>query len=627
MKKQFILTIVALFACFASFASIMGPGSACVGTTSTFIDSTIPGGSWYSTFSSVATVDASGNVTALTAGTTVIYCFGAISGVDSVYFTVYAAPGTISASASSICVGSTASFSCLPVGGTWSSSSSYVATLSGNVAYGSHNGTTSIIYTTTTGCTTSVTLTVGTAIVDSVFGASTVCLGSATTFTDLTPGGAWSSSNPAIATVNSSGVVSGVAAGSAIISYGVTNSCGTSYATHPITIISGVTAGTITGPTTVQAGNSISLSSTSGGGTWTITPSTVATINATSGLVSGLSAGAALVTYTVSGCGGVATATYTVNVTTFNGIQGDIFFNNGAHYGPVKVWLITYAAPNLSAIDSQTVYVAGTSVHYSFTGMITDTYRVKAAVQDSIFLGTGYIPTYHDSSYYWYNANVIPHTAGTGDINKNIYMAYGAVTTGPGFVGGNVTTGANKGTAGGVPVKGLMMYLFNSSTMQLLQATRTDATGAYSFSNLPVGQTYFVFPDSLNYSTIPYTSIALTVGSPSVTAASFVQHTISHVIAPVNVGIQTVSTANASIIAFPNPTTGKVSIAWTLATGQDATVAVCDITGREVYRNTISMNVGSGADQIDLSSLNNGLYIISVKGENVSYNNKIQIAH
>ena len=206
-------------------------------------------------------------------------------------------------------------------------------------------------------------------------------------------------------------------------------------------------------------------------------------------------------------------------------------------------------------------------------------------------------------------------------------MAYGAVTTGPGFVGGNVTTGANKGTAGGVPVKGLMMYLFNSSTMQLLQATRTDATGAYSFSNLPVGQTYFVFPDSLNYSTIPYTSIALTVGSPSVTAASFVQHTISHVIAPVNVGIQTVSTANASIIAFPNPTTGKVSIAWTLATGQDATVAVCDITGREVYRNTISMNVGSGADQIDLSSLNNGLYIISVKGENVSYNNKIQIAH
>lgn len=53
-----------------------------------------------------------------------------------------------------------------------------------------------------------------------VTGASNICVGATTTFTAGTPGAVWSSSNPAIATVGAtSGIVSGVSAGTVTISY------------------------------------------------------------------------------------------------------------------------------------------------------------------------------------------------------------------------------------------------------------------------------------------------------------------------------------------------------------------------------------------------------------------------
>ena len=222
---------------------------------------------------------------------------------------------------------------------------------------------------------------------------------------------------------------------------------------------------------------------------------------------------------------------------------------------------------------------------------------------------------------------MIAHTSGTSDLNKDINMMTGTVTSGPGFIGGDVTTGANKGTAGGVPVKGLIMYIFDATTSQLIQSVRTDATGAYSFSNLPVGATYYIFPDSLNYRTTPFTSIALTAAAPSMTVASFTQHTISKTITPGSVGVENVGSSATSVLAFPNPTNGRVNIVWQLPAAQVAAVAVCDAAGRAVFTRNIDMTQGAGSTQIDLSALTNGLYIITVKSAALNYNSKIQVQH
>ncbi len=629
MKKHFLLTLIALLGCFASFAvyPITGPTSGCTGSTTNHFDST-SGGVWSSSNTTVATINPTTGVTyAVTAGTTTIsYVVGATT-VTATY-TVNPSPSPITGTLA-VCAGSTTTLADATLGGTWSSSNTYVATVgSGGIVSGVYSGTTTISYAFSTGCAAHAIVTVSSTFVDSLNAPSIICLGSTATLTDSTSGGVWTSGSPAIITIDpSTGVATGVAVGGSIITYTVTGACGSSSAVAYVTVSNTTGTGTISGGSSVAIGSSLNLSESVSGGTWSVAPSSIATINPTTGVLYGVAAGTANVTYSVSGCGGAAAAYHSVSVTPFDGISGTINFGSTAHYGPVKVWLITYVSPMLTAIDSTIVYAAGTTVTYQFTGEPTDSFRIKAATLDSLSSTTGFIPTYHTSSFYWNSANVLAHTSGTSDINQDINMAFGTVTTGPGFIGGNVTTGANKGTASGVPVKNLMMYVFNSTTSQLMQSVRTDASGNYSFSNLPVGANYYVFPDSLNYLTTPYTGISLTTSSPSAISASFIQHTLSHTITPIPVGVGNVSASTASILAFPNPTNGKVNIAWSLPSAQEAAVVVCDITGREVYHTTVNMNEGAGSFAADLSSLTSGLYTISVKSAAINYNNKIQVQH
>lgn len=56
-------------------------------------------------------------------------------------------------------------------------------------------------------------------------GTATVCSGATTALSDATTGGIWSSDNSGVATVNGSGVVTGVSAGSVVISYSTGAGC------------------------------------------------------------------------------------------------------------------------------------------------------------------------------------------------------------------------------------------------------------------------------------------------------------------------------------------------------------------------------------------------------------------
>ncbi|GAA4466805.1 hypothetical protein GCM10023093_21490 [Nemorincola caseinilytica] len=71
-------------------------------------------------------------------------------------------------------------------------------------------------------------------------GPDSVCPTQTVTLTPSVTGGTWSSSNTAKATVSSAGGVTGVAAGTVTISYGVGNQCGTTYVTKTMTVIATV---------------------------------------------------------------------------------------------------------------------------------------------------------------------------------------------------------------------------------------------------------------------------------------------------------------------------------------------------------------------------------------------------
>ena len=64
-----------------------------------------------------------------------------------------------------------------------------------------------------------------------------ICQGNTTSLTATVAGGVYSSNNPSIATVSSTGIVTGVSAGTVTITYGTTNSCGFRYNTRNIIVV------------------------------------------------------------------------------------------------------------------------------------------------------------------------------------------------------------------------------------------------------------------------------------------------------------------------------------------------------------------------------------------------------
>jgi hypothetical protein len=148
---------------------------------------------------------------------------------------------------------------------------------------------------------TAVTATIN-PIPAAIAGPTSVCMGSTITLTDATGGGAWTSTATGVATISAGGVVTPVSAGSTTINYTVAG-CPV---THVVTV--NPTPAAITGNLNVCMGTTTTLASTTLGGTWTSATPARATIDA-NGIVTPVSAGTSLITYTVNGCSVTATVT------------------------------------------------------------------------------------------------------------------------------------------------------------------------------------------------------------------------------------------------------------------------------------------------------------------------------
>ena len=140
----------------------------------------------------------------------------------------------------SVCIESITSITDANTHGIWSSNDNSIATVdaSGNVA-GEAAGATTISYTYTDESfalqTDVLSITVNPKpSVSSISGNNTVSQAAATTLSNSLTGGVWSSSDNTIATVDALGVVKGISTGSAIITYTVTNGCGSAYTTTDV---------------------------------------------------------------------------------------------------------------------------------------------------------------------------------------------------------------------------------------------------------------------------------------------------------------------------------------------------------------------------------------------------------
>ncbi|MES2702625.1 MAG: Ig-like domain-containing protein [Bacteroidota bacterium] len=274
-------------------AAITGAGQVCAGQTTNF-SNPVSGGDWVSEFAGIALIDGSGMISGITAGvSTMTYTLPGGCYVTR-QATVNALPGTITGTRV-VCAGLTTTLSNSAGGGTWTSTATGIAAIdiSSGVVTGLAAGTSAITYQLPTGCLKATIVTVN-ALPAAITGATQVCEGLTTMMSSATTGGSWSSSTTAVATIVSSGMVTGHTAGTTTITYALPTGC---IATTDVLV--NPTPDAIGGIMQVCEAATTTLGSTSGGGTWASGASGIASVDVNSGVVSGLNAGVATMTYTL----------------------------------------------------------------------------------------------------------------------------------------------------------------------------------------------------------------------------------------------------------------------------------------------------------------------------------------
>lgn len=298
-NSSFIVTV------FPLPAPITGASEVCEAASITLNNATI-GGSWSSSAASTTIGSTTGVVNGVSAGTSVMSYLLPTGCYQTKTISVNPLPPAI-AGVMQVCEGAVTVLTNSVSGGTWSSSASGIAVIhpSSGVVNGVVAGTATITYTLPTTCATSTIITIN-ALPDNIGAPATICAGASVLFASTSMGGTWSSTNATVSVDPASGLVTGVSPGTASITYTLATGC---YRTHTVSVFA--PPSTITGPTEVCVASAIQLLNTTTGGTWTSTNTTVATINPVSGIVTGVAAGTALISYSqATGC----SATYIITV-------------------------------------------------------------------------------------------------------------------------------------------------------------------------------------------------------------------------------------------------------------------------------------------------------------------------
>ncbi len=394
-------------------APILGPGTTCVGNSITLTNANTLGSYTWTTENGRLSVATTGIATGISGGMdTVTYTFtngcNTVLTVRTINVDVPLTPAVISGP-SAVCAGSWMTLTTSGFGGMWISGTTSVAIVdgSGNVT-GINQGTSVISYYLSNACgaaigTHTVTVEDNASVIT---GGDSVGVGATLALFDSVTGGTWTSNDTTIATITSGGVVTGVAVGTTTITYAVTNICGTSYAYLTLYVGLPPYVSVVSGPASVCVGNTITLTDSVTGGTWSIaTGDSVnrASVSAT-GVVTGLAYGYDTVYYTVTTAFGSTTVSKVIFVNstpviTLTGpsivaVGGNYFFR-GIPYGGTftstnvtGVFVSFTDSLNLVSYGSYVVLRPGTDViHYRVTnecGLADSSFTISLAAESAV---------------------------------------------------------------------------------------------------------------------------------------------------------------------------------------------------------------------------------------------------
>lgn len=306
---------------------------------------------------------------------------------------------------------------------------------------------------------------------------------------------------------------------------------------------------------------------------------------------------------------GVCTDTQCITITVgsnncYGYISGAVYA--GSNNNPLDVgvvYLITFdpSTNQLTAVDSM---VLDSGNYYFFGPLACGDYLVKAASYPASQYYSSHIPTYYGNSPFWGFAETVtlgqPNTQITADIN----LIAASNPGGPGFIGGDVTQGANK-TDPGDPLGGMEVLLFNMSG-QAIAYTYTNANGEFAFPYLAYG-TYQVYVEAIGIQTIP---AVVTIGpnNPEVDDV--------HILASeslISTGIEEFDFEGAIGEVYPNPVLNMANITLDIENGVEVEVSVMDLTGRRISSQFNTLSAGKSTVSVSFDELTEGYYFLNIQ--------------
>ncbi len=149
-----------------------------------------------------------------------------------------------------------------------------------------------------------------------IIGDSSFCAGSTLQLSESSTGGYWTSSDPAIATVDNNGLVTGLSTGNVSISYHLSNACVNDIVSKTITVNPTPVVAPISGSSLIclngASNTTVQLTDATPDGVWSVDDPSIVTIDA-SGLVTAHDQAVGLVYYTVTNATGCsATVQHTI---------------------------------------------------------------------------------------------------------------------------------------------------------------------------------------------------------------------------------------------------------------------------------------------------------------------------
>jgi uncharacterized protein YjdB len=612
---------------YANPAPISGALAVCTGNTTTLSSSTsLPSSTPFASSNiAIATVTSLGGVvTGIAAGTATITYSS-----TKCYTTAQVTVGAVIAGSGSVCVGSSISLSATPVGGTWASSDASKATVNSTtgVVTGISTGTANITYTSGTGCLAITTITVNSSVT-AITGTAYVCEGGTTTLSNATGGGTWSSSNNAVATVNSSGVVSGIISGTATITYSISAGC---YATVNVTVNANPAA--ITGPSIVASASTITLGDASSGGAWSSANTSVATVG-TAGNVTGVNLGTTTITYTLpSGCYATATITVTVGLSGYIGVCFGATSYFTGHPGG-GTWISS--DPTVATVSSSGAVTAvsnGTAIiSYTLSGQ-TATMEIFTHAMPSL------------------SGTTTMCLGGTTTLYVNNYddpFTWGAIASNPPFSaaavdGANKTSSMSPIQSSVAPGTDLIYYqLYHNPGCQTTINVTTTANDSFTvtgtslcegatatLSATPAGGTWHI-PHDPYYTEASITSggvvTALTRINDYYSVVPIWYYTSASCMAYTQVTVNPASacgpkasnnhteTASGQLqySVAPNPSDGNMIITQAEISDKPVSIRIISYTGITIYARTLSFTGGISKVQLE-DNIPGGLYIAEIR--------------